>query len=90
MKESEQWVEELSKEVIDFISNGGLDQSTEVKVLKVMLARASDQCQECKSPHSGNPHKPHGSNGSNGSNGFDKSEALGPVLRVSQLPSHLR
>ena len=96
MKESEQWVEEPSKEVIDFISNGGLDQSTEVKVLRVMMARASDQCQECKSPRSGDPHKPHGSDGSDGSDGssgsdgFDKSEALGPVLRVSQLPSHLR
>ncbi|KAH7902995.1 hypothetical protein BJ138DRAFT_1120858, partial [Hygrophoropsis aurantiaca] len=48
MKHTEAWLEKPAQEVVEVIRNGGLEMSTEVTVLRVLLARAQDRCCFCK------------------------------------------
>ena len=87
LKEAEpSWLEEPSNAVLDIIHNGGLDESNQVTILKVMLARSRDRCQEC------NMHSKHSlpeSEGSDGSAGSSDSED-GKDPTMPRLPAYLR
>ncbi|KAG8217040.1 hypothetical protein J3R82DRAFT_7369 [Butyriboletus roseoflavus] len=83
LKDTMEWLEEPSQAVLEVISNGGLDQSTDFTVLQVMLARVSDRCPVCAQSSEDSREQlvsdPDDSDG---------SEGLEPNL--PRLPSYLR